>query len=860
MTLQPGTRLGPYEILAPLGAGGMGEVYRAVDSKLGREVAVKVLPAGLAGNPEALARFESEARAVAQLSHPNILAIHDFGWQGQTAYAVMELLAGETLRARLEHGALPARKAVDSAVQMAKGLAAAHDKGIVHRDLKPENVFVTGEGHVKLLDFGLAKRSGPVGSEDPDRPTDIKHTGPGTVLGTAGYMSPEQVRGEAVDHRSDIFSFGAVLYEMLTGQRAFGRETAAESMTAILKEDPPEIAANGSGSLPALERIVRHCLEKRPGERFQSARDLGFALENSTGVSGDSIPAVFPEKRRRWGIVVPILAGVLLACLAYLAGSHRIAVSHPVFRPLTRERGTLGASRFVPGTSDVAYSARWGSGASRLYVTRMDQPAPRVLPDFEGLLQSVSSSGEILGLADPYLYLGMQHGRLISLPMSGGAARTMAGGVSSADQGQGGDGALVIFKEGMNRLEWPYGHEIARTYDNLRAMRIRGTRLAFFQDQSDTVEDGHLLVTDRAGHSKSLAFFKGFTGLAWGPDGSDLWVSTYNDGESRIVAVDQDGHMRTLLTHAGRLELQDVDDQGRMLAVVHTYQRQVFGRARGRERDEDLTWLEAQDAEGISEDGRQVLLAHMMDWTRSGGHIFIRPLDGGPAQDLGEGMGEPSLSPDGRWVASYTDQPVFSLKIIPTGPGIPRIVPLPDFAGSDIGVNFLPDSRHAIVSARLKKGPYSLYWMDLGTGKYHQVAPDGASGFHSQNMVSPDGQWMAYETVTQAAMPEDERSVVVARTDGSSPRSVHGLREREAILGWYKDSSALVILDRNVLPAPVTALDVATGKRTPLMMLTPPDPVGISGVQGLCLAPDGSAYAYNIVRQISELYLIEGLK
>ncbi|OGD21657.1 MAG: hypothetical protein A2W03_17120 [Candidatus Aminicenantes bacterium RBG_16_63_16] len=239
MTLSPGTRLGPYEILAPLGAGGMGEVYRARDAKLGRNVAVKVLPAELAKDPEALSRLEREARAVAQLSHPNILAIHDFGREGETAYAVMELLEGETLRARLELGALPVRKAADLAVQIAEGLGAAHEKGIVHRDLKPENIFVTHEGRVKLLDFGLAKSSCPPVVPGANTLSIERHTDPGTVMGSVWYMSPEQVRGEAVDHRSDIFSFGAVIYEMLAGRRAFQRDTAAESMTAILKEDPP---------------------------------------------------------------------------------------------------------------------------------------------------------------------------------------------------------------------------------------------------------------------------------------------------------------------------------------------------------------------------------------------------------------------------------------------------------------------------------------------------------------------------------------------------------------------------------------------------------------------------------------------
>jgi serine/threonine protein kinase len=278
MALTTGTRLGAYEILGPLGAGGMGEVYRARDTRLDRTVAVKVLPSHLSGDAAASARFEREARAVAALSHPHIMAIHDVGTENGIAFAVMELLEGQSLRERLDAGSVPMRKAVEYAAQTAHGLAAAHEKGIAHRDLKPENLFVTTGGQVKILDFGLA-RQGPPPAQDDDSPTRSRDTDPGTVLGTAGYMSPEQVRGVAVDHRSDIFSLGCVLYEMLAGRRAFRRDTAAETMTAILREEPPELLVSSTEAGPAIDRIVRHCLEKAPSERFQSARDLAFDLE-----------------------------------------------------------------------------------------------------------------------------------------------------------------------------------------------------------------------------------------------------------------------------------------------------------------------------------------------------------------------------------------------------------------------------------------------------------------------------------------------------------------------------------------------------------------------------------------------------
>jgi len=319
-----GRRLGTYEIVSRLGAGGMGEVYRAFDTKLRREVAIKVLPQTLAGDAEALRRFEREALAVAALSHPNILAIHDFGTQDGVAYAVTELLEGETLREKLSSGAIPPKLAVEYALQMAKGLAAAHERGVVHRDLKPENVFVSRDGHLKILDFGLAKREEKVApGEETSAPTQTEHTTPGTVMGTVGYMSPEQVRGIPVDHRSDIFSFGAVLYEMLAGRKAFKRETTSDTIAAILKEDPSELSGSGQAISPALSNLVRHCIEKNPESRFQSANDVVFALNEVPLSSGvEALPSQ-PAGSRRLLWVLATLAVVLAAALAWLGVRRR---------------------------------------------------------------------------------------------------------------------------------------------------------------------------------------------------------------------------------------------------------------------------------------------------------------------------------------------------------------------------------------------------------------------------------------------------------------------------------------------------------------------------------------------------------
>src|ERR1051326_5855755 len=324
MTVRAGQTIGPYTVVSQVGAGGMGEVYRARDPRLQRDVAIKMLPAAFSSDQDRLRRFTQEARAAAALNHPNILAIFDIGDERGAPYVVSELLEGETLRNRLRSGALGTRKSIDYSLQILRGLAAAHEKGIIHRDLKPENLFVTADGRIKILDFGLAKLTQPEISKDSaEAPTLQATTDPGFVMGTVGYMSPEQVRGKLADARSDIFSFGAVLYEMLSGKRAFHGETAGDTMSAILKEDPPDLSETGRNVPPGLDRIVNHCLEKSPAQRFQSASDVAFNLESLSDISAGSKAALktLPGRDRAWTRQVMTGVLVIAACsAAYFLG------------------------------------------------------------------------------------------------------------------------------------------------------------------------------------------------------------------------------------------------------------------------------------------------------------------------------------------------------------------------------------------------------------------------------------------------------------------------------------------------------------------------------------------------------------
>jgi Tol biopolymer transport system component len=448
MALAAGTKLGPYEILAPLGAGGMGEVYRARDTRLNRDVAIKVLPEALANDADRLRRFEQEARTIAALNHPNILGIHDIGAHHGAPFLVSEFLEGQTLREKLVSGPLPVRRAIEYALGMAQGLAAAHEKGIVHRDLKPENVFVTRDGRIKVLDFGLAKLVRPEENHEI-AVTLTDPTLPGVVMGTVGYMSPEQVRGEPIDARSDIFSFGAVLYEMLTGKRAFKRETSAETMTAILREEPPDLSGTGWQGPPELQRILVRCLEKNVARRFQSASDLAFAFESLSGTATGASTAKRisqPKSTRAW-LPWVIVAALLMGTAAWETARPVAAPANPLERAhFTRvtdfesvEAAISPDGRFVAFISDHdgpfdVWLTQVGSG--RLINLTQGKAGP--LP---GPLRSVGFSGDgseiWVGGGDVGL-------RLRLMPLTGGAPRNFLG-EDTANLAWSPDGERIVY-------------------------------------------------------------------------------------------------------------------------------------------------------------------------------------------------------------------------------------------------------------------------------------------------------------------------------------------------------------------------------------------------------------------------------
>jgi len=432
MALSPGTKLGPYEILSPLGAGGMGEVYRAHDRRLGRDVAIKVLPPAFSSDAERLQRFEQEAQVISTLSHPNILAMHDVGVQDGMRFLVSELLEGGTLRALIADSSLPIRKATEYAVQVANGLAAAHEKGVVHRDLKPDNIFITKDGRVKILDFGLAKLT-LAATPTNESMTALPDTQPGAVLGTVGYMSPEQVRGQPADRRSDLFSFGVILYEMVSGKRAFPGDSSVEVMNAILKDDPPEISSGKQNVPLPLDRLIRRCLEKSPGERFQSARDLAFALE---ALSAPTSSSGTMERRRPLRWMPALVAVALLALVAgvYEYGRQASTGPPPLFNALTFRRGTIHAARLAPDGETIVFGAAWSGSVSGLFTTRPDSVEARSLGLNDAQILAISSKSELAVSLSPRLTSLMgRTGTLARVSLAGGEPREILDSVQNAD-------------------------------------------------------------------------------------------------------------------------------------------------------------------------------------------------------------------------------------------------------------------------------------------------------------------------------------------------------------------------------------------------------------------------------------------
>jgi hypothetical protein len=877
MTLIPGTRLGPYEILGPLGAGGMGEVYRARDARLQRDVAIKVLPQSFASDPDRLRRFEQEVRATGQLNHPNILAVYDAGTHDGVPYVVEELLEGETLRARLTGTPLPVRKTLEYARQIAAGLAAAHQKGIVHRDLKPENLFVTTDGRLKILDFGLAKwtrpeAAGAGGGSDvlTALPTETG-TGAGVILGTVGYMSPEQVRGQPADQRSDIFTFGGILYEMLSGRRAFSGPSSVETMNAILKEDPPEIARSQHDLPPGLERIVQHCLEKSPDERFQSARDLGFQLEalSTTSAGGAATIAAAAEATARAGpgggrgalasrgALLPALLvaalGVLAAGAAYYAGRQTRAPEVPVtYSELTYRQGTIFSARFTPDGQTVVYAAAWDGHPTALFTARPGSPESRPLDLPAAEILSISPAGELALLLDMHFTIGwMRSGTLARAPLSGGVPREVARDVEDADWAPDGQGlAVVRTVAGRYRLEYPTGKVLYDTDEWISSPRFSrdGKRIAFIDHPAQGDNRGRIAVVDLDRKVTILTdHFASTAGVAWSAAGDEIWFTAGRVGLVRAVyAVDLAGHQRTVDGAPADLVIADVSAAGKVLLIRNDARRGLIGTRPGDPVERDLGWLDWAWPGALSADGEWILFSEQGQGGGADYSVYLRKTDGSPPVRLGNGAGT-GLSWDGQWALVTTLTQLDRLDILPRGAGDSRTLRVPGFI---LGlVNFLPGDKRIYFSANEPGHRVRFYVMDAAGGTPTPITPEGV-GFLSA--LSPDGKRLA------VTGPGNELSIFPI--EGGTPRPVPATSSDDIPAAWSKDGGALFVYGRAGQGIRVDKIDLASGRRTPWKTLVPVDRAGLIDVAFLLMTDDARSYAYTYRRFLSTLYYVDGLR
>jgi serine/threonine protein kinase/Tol biopolymer transport system component len=851
--VKSGDSVGPYRVIDKVGEGGMGEVYRAKDVRLGRDVAIKVLPRSFASDPERLRRFEQEARAAGMLNHPNILAVHDIGTHEGAPYVVSELLEGQTLRQRIDGSPVPPRKAIEIAAQFARGLAAAHDKGIVHRDLKPDNVFVTREGRIKILDFGLAKMATAVAATAETAV--LAATGPvnaapdteaGMILGTTSYMSPEQIRAAPVDNRSDIFSFGLVFYEMLTGRPAFRADSAIETMSAILKADPPRMADHVVDLPPDLERIVLHCLEKSPEERFQSAHDIAFHLESLSGTS--SARALPLAKPGRWRRAKPVLVGAALvasgAAIDYVARPTP-AVSHPVFEPLTFRRGAVPQARFAPDGRSVVYSAAWEGTPTTLYTAQPGNPESRSL-DVRGTIRAVSKSGELLLLMP-------RPGRpqmLARLPLGSGAPRDLVERVRDADWAPNGeDIAVVRIVDGRDRLQFPIDRDIYEANGWISSLRLSpsGDRIAFAEHPILGDLRGSVAVVDLEGKKTTVAEgFEDVGRVAWAPNGRELWFSAAKGSVDHVIyAATLDGQVRVLAAGPGHYGLQDVSATGDIVIAHGVRRAAIVVRAPGAAGEVELGWMDYSIIKDISKDGKWILFSEQGAGGGPGYAVYLRSTDGSPAVRLGKGDAH-SLSHDGQW-ALASDLATHTLTLLPTGAGQPRSIPAHGMT-SYSWAGFVPGGKRIIFVGAEQGGVNRIYVQPLDGGPPRAVAPDGVR--ITRDSVSPDGRWVA---------ANDGTALRLFPLDGGEPRPVKGAEPRDTPAGWNPDGSVLYVGVSAGPAIQILAIDMATGVRTPMLQMAPRDPVGAGPIQDLFLSADGKSYTFGYVRTLQNLYIVKNV-
>ena len=851
-SLSPGAQIGPYRILNLLGKGGMGEVYGARDERLGRDVAVKILPPAYAADSDRLRRFDQEARATAALNHPNILAVYDIGTHQGSPYIVSEVLHGRTLRDMLGHGALVTRKAVDYAIAVATGLAAAHEKGIVHRDIKPENVFVTDDGHVKILDFGLAKLREPqAGGVDETKTVGNTDATAGMVIGTAGYMSPEQVRGLAADHRSDIFSLGATLYEMVSGQRAFVGDSAIETLSAILKHDPPLLSATHATISPPLASLIQHCLDKERDQRFQSARDLAFALGRLSGFDTVALPAPRPTRSRWWVLGAAAVALLTAVGGAAYMGRPAAPASPPSFQQLTFRRGQVIQARFAPDGQTVISSAAWDGKPDEVFSTRLDteESTPLSLAGYN--LSSISGSGELAIVKDFVL---------AKVPLGGTGPRDLVENVFDADWASDGSMAVVRFERNPQRawLEYPLGKRLYEPKNAMNNVRVSpdGALVAVMEQQLFGGGVQWLTIVDRSGAVVAQSPKRGanfIDGLAWTPDGREVWFTATDAGQrASVYALSPSGNERIVYRIMGRARILDIAADGRALIANDRHWADMSLVDVNSPAERDLTWKGWSRPFALTDDGKTVGFGGggmNLDGKNLG---YIRPTDGSSAVLLSEAGDPKAISPDGKWVVT-SSAGAQRLTLMPTGAGETRQLDpgrLAEFNAYQNGTRWTPDGQRIVFIGNEAGRPRRVFIQRLPDGQPDALTPEGIWGSLA---VSPDSNWVV--------LVDRKGQMWKYAVTGATSTALAGAQPGDDLLAWSPDGQSIWVLNRSTPPARIFRIDLRSGRRNHWRDVPFPDPGATHfGQLRVVMSADGSKFVYGYQSHLSELYVAEGLR
>ena len=858
VSLPAGTRLGPYEILSLLGAGGMGEVYRARDTRLKRDVALKILPRTSDGDSGRLRRFEAEARSSAALSHPNIVALHDVGREDGTSFIVSELVVGGTLTRLLDRGPLSVRKLLDLAVPLAEALAAAHARGIVHRDLKPDNILVTAEGVPKIADFGLAKYLSPVSTEH-DTTIGEERTREGTIVGTAGYMSPEQAEGEAVDYRSDQFSFGSVLYEMATGTRAFQGKSAVETLAAVIHQDP-QPAAERNPRIPApLSWIIERCLAKEPSGRYEStadlARELGSLRAHVSEASSGRTQVAEARRPSRRALGLALAAAALLAAgfLADRLLRRDSSRALPSFQQVTFRRGSLLGARYTPDGGSVIYSAAWDGQPEEIFTSRLDGTQARPFGLKNADVVSVSSKGEAAFLLKKDNTERPGGGTLAVVPLAGGSPRELLDRVLLADWSPDGT-QLAIYRDAGSEglIEYPIGHVLYRTkiVDYSVSLRVsgQGDRVAFVDEYKPGGWD--LMIVDRSGAVSALARIPdppySTSGIAWMPGDRELLIGLARPDDPRgtissLALVDMKGRVRDVYRGTGQFRVQDVRPDGRILVAQARPSREALVFSADQPAGQKLGSLNLYFSD-LSEDGGSVLF-----YDRRGS--YLGRTDGSPAARLGDGWCG-TLSADGKFaVVQGTSE--HEIWMIPTGPGGVLKVPTGDLSVGRYP-RLLADGKTIVFVGTSKDGLHRLYATDDLGKTFRPLSGPVAQDFSPVTISSPDGREVAFVDIV--------KGLLIFTLDGRPPRSIPGFDpKKDGLLNWSSDGASLFVghlANRSVY---IERFVLATGRKVPWKTLTPSDLTGVA-ITGVTVTRDGRHWLYEVERNSSdELWQMTGL-